>query len=177
MPITLSDFQFFRFTFLGCGILVAPASAWTAVILQKPWQVYVRVYTLGKSQRSPIPSQLRKCFRQAHNGSSVANRKSKRPRKIRSQEGPRLQRAIVAEFHRPLRVSFCLCKCWFPKCGGTLCDSAISFVEHASNKSGLLRSSRLRPCWSLCSAGLLRFVFKIPGLHHDISFPRKGDRE
>lgn len=114
MPITHSDFQFFRFTSLGFGILVAPASVWTAVILQQPWQVCVRVYSLGNSKRSPVPSQLRKCFRQAHNGPSVANRKSKRPRKIRSQdEGPSIQRAMVVEFHRPLRFSFCLCKAVF----------------------------------------------------------------
>lgn len=75
---------------------------------------YVCVCIRLAGPSSQVLSQLRKCFRQAHNGPSVANRKSKRPRKIRSQdEGPSLERAIAVDFHRLLRFSFCLCNAGF----------------------------------------------------------------
>lgn len=98
LQIHLSWLWYSCCTSIGLGCRYSPAamaSMCVCIHLANPW--------------SRVPSQLRKCFRQAHNGPSVANRKSKRPRKIRSQdEGLSLQRAKVVEFHRLLRFSFCL---------------------------------------------------------------------
>lgn len=44
-PITLADFQFFRFTSPGSGIPVAPALVWAVGIPQQPWQVCACVFT------------------------------------------------------------------------------------------------------------------------------------